>query len=33
MIVRMWHGRVPKSKAHAYQTLLNEQAIPDYQAI
>jgi len=33
MIVRMWHGRVPTSKAQAYQTFLNERAIPDYQSV
>jgi len=33
MIVRMWHGRVPTSKAQAYRAFLNERAIPDYQSI
>ncbi|NPA94427.1 MAG: antibiotic biosynthesis monooxygenase [Thermodesulfobacteria bacterium] len=33
MIVRMWHGRVPTSKAAAYRAFLNERAIPDYQSI
>ncbi len=33
MIVRMWHGRVPRSKAEAYRAFLNERAIPDYQSI
>ena len=33
MIVRMWHGRVPTSKAQAYRTFLNERAIPDYQSV
>ena len=33
MIVRMWHGCVPTSKAQAYQTFLNERAIPDYQSV
>ncbi len=33
MIVRMWHGRVPTSKAHAYRAFLNERAIPDYQSV
>ena len=32
MIVRMWHGRVPTSKAQAYRAFLNERAIPDYQS-
>ena len=33
MIVRMWHGRVPASKADAYREFLNQRAIPDYQSI
>jgi heme-degrading monooxygenase HmoA len=33
MIVRMWHGRVPTSKAQAYRLFLNERAIPDYQSV
>ena len=33
MIVRMWHGRVPASKADAYREFLNQCAIPDYQSI
>ena len=33
MIVRMWHGRVPVSKAGAYREFLNQRAIPDYQSI
>ena len=33
MIVRMWHGRVPTSKAEAYRNFLNERAIPDYRSI
>ena len=33
MIVRMWHGRVPTSKAPAYRAFLNERAIPDYQSV
>ncbi len=33
MIVRMWHGRVPTSKALAYRAFLNERAIPDYQSV
>ena len=33
MIVRMWHGRVPTSKAQAYAEFLNERAIPDYQSV
>jgi heme-degrading monooxygenase HmoA len=33
MIVRMWHGRVPTSKAIAYRKFLNERAIPHYQSV
>jgi len=33
MITRMWHGRVPTSKAKAYRQFLNEHAIPDYQSV
>lgn len=33
MIIRMWHGRVPKSKASAYRKFVNERAIPDYQSV
>lgn len=33
MIVRLWHGRVPVSKAPAYRQLLNRHAIPDYQSV
>ena len=33
MIVRMWHGRVPASKAGAYRQFLNTRAIPDYQSV
>lgn len=33
MIVRMWHGRVPTSKAQAYREFLNGRAIPDYQSV
>ena len=33
MIVRLWHGRVPTSKAQAYRAFLNERAIPDYQSV
>ena len=33
MIVRMWHGRVPTSKALAYRAFLNERAIPDYRSV
>lgn len=33
MIVRMWHGRVPTSKAQAYREFVNARAIPDYQSV
>lgn len=33
MIARMWHGRVPTSKAKAYRAFTNERAIPDYQSV
>lgn len=33
MIVRMWHGRVPTSKAAAYREFTNGRAIPDYQSV
>jgi hypothetical protein len=33
MIVRMWHGRVPASKAGAYREFLNTRAIPDYRSV
>lgn len=33
MIIRMWHGRVPASKAAAYRAFLNERAIPDYRSV
>ncbi len=33
MIARIWHGRVPTPKAHAYRELLNRLAIPNYRAI
>jgi heme-degrading monooxygenase HmoA len=33
MIVRMWHGRVPTSKAQAYRQFVTERAIPDYQSV
>lgn len=33
MIVRIWHGRVPTSKAQAYREFVNAQAIPDYQSV
>jgi heme-degrading monooxygenase HmoA len=33
MIVRLWHGRVPASKAGAYREFLNARAIADYQSV
>jgi heme-degrading monooxygenase HmoA len=33
MIVRMWHGRVPTTKASAYREFLNLRAIPDYRSV
>lgn len=33
MIVRMWHGRVPTSKAQAYRQFVTERAIPDFQSV
>lgn len=32
MIARMWHGRVPASKARAYREFTNARAIPDYRS-
>ncbi len=32
MIVRLWHGRVPASKAGAYREFINSRAISDYQS-
>ena len=33
MIARMWHGRVPTSKAKEYHEFTNGRAIPDYQSV
>lgn len=33
MIIRMWHGRVPTTKAQEYRAFLNARAIPDYQSV
>ena len=33
MIVRMWHGRVPTSKADAYEKFTNGRAVPDYRSV
>jgi heme-degrading monooxygenase HmoA len=32
MIARLWHGRVPTSKATAYLDYLNRSGLPDYRA-
>jgi heme-degrading monooxygenase HmoA len=33
MIVRVWHGRVPTSKAERYREFVNGRAIPDYRSV
>ena len=33
MIARMWHGRVPTSKARAYREFVTARAIPDYRSV
>jgi heme-degrading monooxygenase HmoA len=33
MIVRIWHGRVPATKAQAYRDFLIRRAIPDYRSV
>ena len=33
MVVQIWHGRVPTSKAQSYRVFLNQRAIPDYQSV
>jgi len=33
MIARMWHGRVPSSKAAAYRAFVTGRAIPDYRSV
>lgn len=33
MIVRLWHGRVPSSKARSYREFLNQRAISDYRSV
>ncbi len=33
MIVRMWHGRVPTTKAKTYREFTNGRAIPDYRSV
>ncbi len=33
MIVRIWHGRTPRSRADEYANFLQGRAIPDYQSV
>lgn len=33
MIVRLWHGRVPLSKADEYAEFMKERAAPDYGSV
>jgi len=33
MIVRIWHGQVPRNRADEYAAFLERRAIPDYRAI
>jgi heme-degrading monooxygenase HmoA len=33
MIVRIWHGRVPATKAARYRDFLNARAIADYRSV
>ena len=33
IIVRMWHGRVPRDKAEAYRDFLVRRAVPDYESV
>ncbi len=33
MIVRMWHGRVPTTKAKTYRVFTKGRAIPDYRSV
>ena len=33
MVVRIWHGRVPTSKAAGYRGFLKERAVPDYRSV
>lgn len=32
MIVRIWHGQVPRAKAEEYMALMERVAIPDYRS-
>ena len=33
IVVRIWHGRVPKGKAEAYRDFLVRKAVPDYKSV
>ncbi len=33
IVVRIWHGRVPKDKAETYRDFLVRRAVPDYGSI
>ncbi len=33
IVVRIWHGRVPKGKAEAYRDFLVRRAVPDYESV
>ena len=33
MVARIWHGRVPTSKAKQYRDFVNARAIPDYKSV
>lgn len=33
MIARIWHGRVPRSKAAAYETYVNDTGLADYKKV
>ena len=33
IVVRIWHGRVPRGKAEAYRDFLVRRAVPDYESV
>ena len=33
VVVRIWHGRVPRDKAKAYRDFLVKRAVPDYESV
>ncbi len=33
IVVRIWHGKVPKDKAEAYRDFLVRRAVPDYESV